>query len=186
MRRAGWSFLALSLLAALLGVFFALSDQRDSQAAAYACTSLLGEWNDAPVVTLPESGEKGRQIGDTDYLGILTIDQLSLTLPVAASWSDRQAKRTPCRYSGSLSGQDLILAAHNYPGHFGWLSRLEPGDAVQFTDSFGNPHLFTVERLETIKGGDVNGMESGDWDLTLFTCTYGGTKRLAVRCSRQS
>jgi sortase A len=25
-------------------------------------------------------------------------------------------------------------------------------------------------------------MESGDWDLTLFTCTTGGQSRITVRC----
>ena len=26
-------------------------------------------------------------------------------------------------------------------------------------------------------------MTSGDWDLTLFTCTYGGQERYTVRCT---
>lgn len=26
-------------------------------------------------------------------------------------------------------------------------------------------------------------MKEGDWDLTLFTCTFGGQQRFTVRCS---
>ena len=29
---------------------------------------------------------------------------------------------------------------------------------------------------------DVEAMESGDWALTLFTCTIGGKTRVTVRC----
>ena len=29
---------------------------------------------------------------------------------------------------------------------------------------------------------DVEGMLSGDWPLSLYTCTFGGQSRLTVRC----
>ena len=40
-----------------------------------------------------------------------------------------------------------------------------------------------VER-ETLNPTDVAGMEAGDWDLTLFTCTVGGQSRVTVRFAR--
>ena len=39
-----------------------------------------------------------------------------------------------------------------------------------------------VDALETVPGTDFTGMKAGVWDLTLFTCTWGGGSRLAVRC----
>jgi sortase A len=39
-----------------------------------------------------------------------------------------------------------------------------------------------VADLETLEPTDIEGMTTGDWDLTLFTCTYGNRYRLAVRC----
>jgi len=41
---------------------------------------------------------------------------------------------------------------------------------------------YTVSGVETLGGKDVAGMNAGDWDLTLFTCTYGGAGRVVVRC----
>ena len=36
--------------------------------------------------------------------------------------------------------------------------------------------------IETVGGYDIEKMEAGDWDLTLFTCTNKGKARAAVRC----
>ena len=45
-------------------------------------------------------------------------------------------------------------------------------------------HVVTFQMVEreTLNPMDAEGMEAGDWDLTLFTCTYGGRKRVTVRC----
>ena len=46
----------------------------------------------------------------------------------------------------------------------------------------GNVFSYEVMALETLAPTAVEEMTEGDWDLTLFTCTVGGTTRLAVRC----
>ena len=51
----------------------------------------------------------------TDYLGLLELPTLSLTLPVAAEWSYPALKRTPCRYSGTAGEVSFVIIAHNYP-----------------------------------------------------------------------
>ena len=43
---------------------------------------------------------------------------------------------------------------------------------------------FDLHGLEVLEAGDVEEMTAGKWNLTLFTCTYGGKKRLAVRCGK--
>ena len=78
----------------------------------------------------------------------------------------------------------MVIAGHNYSGHFGTLKNLAPGDALSFTDIDGNVFSYTVVELETLPPYAVEEMTSGDWDLTLFTCTVGGQSRLAVRCKR--
>ena len=40
------------------------------------------------------------------------------------------------------------------------------------------------EDTEVIDGTDIDGMISGGWDLSLYTCTYGGEARFTVRCDR--
>lgn len=116
------------------------------------------------------------------YIGTVSVPVIDLELPVQESWSLAQLKISPCRYMGSPYQGDLIVCAHNYATHFGRLQNLLPGDDVVFTDIEGNEFRYTVVELEDIAGTAVEEMESGIWDLTLFTCTLGGQARVTVRC----
>ena len=50
--------------------------------------------------------------------------------------------------------------------------------------SVNNKH-FDVNKIELINGYSVEEMENNDgWDLTLFTCNYGGRQRITLRCVR--
>ena len=76
----------------------------------------------------------------------------------------------------------MIIAGHNYHSHFGNLKYLTPGDLILFTDMAGNTFSYKVTETQVLDGTAVDEMESGDWDMTLFTCTLGGASRVAVRC----
>ena len=125
-----------------------------------------------------------RNIGGEDYIGVLEVPSLGLMLPVMSEWSYPRLKIAPCRYTGSAYQGNLIIAAHNYRSHFGNLKELCEGDVVCFTDMDGNVFSYEVVLLEILQPTDVDEMESGDWDLTLFTCTVGGKSRVTVRCER--
>ena len=125
-----------------------------------------------------------KNLDGLDYIGVLRVPVLELELPVISQWSYPSLKIAPCRYGGSAYLDDLVLCAHNYSSHFGNLKTLQPGDAVTFTDMDGNEFHYEVAEVETLQPGAVEEMESGDWDLTLFTCTIGGRKRVTVRCER--
>ena len=99
-------------------------------------------------------------------------------------WSYPRLKIAPCRYSGSVYRDDLIVAAHNYFTHFGRLRELRLGERILFTDMEENTVTYEVSCLETLMPTETEQMESGDWDLTLFTCTLGGQSRVTVRCVR--
>ena len=135
---------------------------------------LLAPGRDMPVVT----------VNERDYIGTISIPALTLALPVQSEWSYPNLKLTPCRYKGSAYTDDLIIAAHNYNSHFGRLKTLELGDEVSFMDVDGNLFYYKVVGLDTLGSYDVEEMEAGEWDLTLFTCTYGGQSRVTIRCAR--
>lgn len=71
------------------------------------------------------------------YIGYLSVPVLELELPVMSGWDYPSLQIAPCRYSGTVRGEDLVLMAHNYVKHFGNIDQLEPGDAVLFTDMDG-------------------------------------------------
>lgn len=118
------------------------------------------------------------------YIGQLEIPSLGLTLPILSQWSYPNLKLAPCRYQGSAYQDNLILAGHNYVCHFGPIRRLLAGDLIYFTDVDGNLFTYQVLEIEILQPTAIEEMESGDWDLTLFTCTLGGRTRLTVRCAR--
>ena len=111
------------------------------------------------------------------YVGFLTIPDLALELPVMEDWDYEKLKTAPCRYTGTLLEHDLTIAAHNYLRHFGHLMDLKLGAEVLFTDAVGETTRFTVAELEILPPDAVDRLTAGEYDLTLFTCTYGGATR---------
>ena len=124
------------------------------------------------------------EIDGYEYIGYLSIPSLGLELPVMADWSYPQLRIAPCRYSGSIWSDDMVLMAHNYARHFGQLSRLSIGEEVIFKDVNGITITYEVMAIDTLNPTEVEDMTSGEYDLTLFTCTYGGKSRVTVRCDR--
>lgn len=115
-------------------------------------------------------------------IGVLEIPAIDLTLPVLSEWSYPLLKKAPCRYSGSAYLDNLVIAAHNYRTHFGKLKELEMGDEVIFTDAAGNRFEYKVAAVEALTPQSVEDMTSGEWALSLFTCTLDGKNRVTVRC----
>lgn len=123
------------------------------------------------------------EIDGYDYVGYLDMPSIKLRLPVMSQWDYTRLKIAPCRYSGSTKTDNLVICGHNYTGHFGPVQKLVPGDKVYFTDMDGKVWRYTVETVEILPPTDVEEMTAGEYDLTLFTCTYGGQSRATVRCS---
>ena len=189
----GLIFTGLLLIAAALfltgyNLFDQMRAQRSAAQAAAQLTEQLPQTSqtDVPDYLLsPEMEMPVETIDGVDYVGVLRIPALALELPVISQWSYSLLKIAPCRYSGSAYQNNLVLCAHNYASHFGNLKSLHIGDAVTFTDMDGNLFSYQVAELETLPPQATEEMESGDWDLTLFTCTVGGQSRVTVRCTAE-
>ncbi len=124
------------------------------------------------------------EINGYGYIGYLSIPALGLELPVMSKWDYSRLKKSPCLYYGSVKTDNMVIAAHNYARHFGKLSKLKIGDTVRFTDMDGNVYVYAVGDLEIIKPTATEEMIASDWELSLYTCTYGGKSRVTVRCER--
>lgn len=132
-----------------------------------------------PEIDMPEEVIEG-----VAYIGLLEIPDLNLALPVASTWSDSLLKDTPCRYTGSIYTNDMVIAAHNYTSHFGNLSRLSIGSEIIFTDVDSNVFRYYVTEFETLPPTAVEQMTSYTQGITLFTCTFGGKNRITIRAER--
>ena len=118
------------------------------------------------------------------YIGYLSIPTLGLELPVMSEWDYTRLNIAPCRYSGSTKTDDLVIAAHNFAQHFGGLSGLSGGEEVYFVDMDNVVSSYTVVAVEILPPTAVEEMTNGEYDLSLYTCTYGGRSRVTVRCDR--
>lgn len=194
----------LMILAALVLTGYNLMDEKRAENAAADIISQMEEMNDSQAEDVAgdledgsdkdDSGDEPKykiypgmemptvEIDGRHYIGVLEIPVLELKLPVMDEWSYPNLRIAPCRYKGSIYSEDLIVAAHNYSRHFGQLKNLDAGTEVIFTDADGNTFSYVVAFTETLGKTDVEEMEAGEWDLTLFTCTYGGQTRVTVRC----
>lgn len=191
MKRKGTFWIWLGILLVLAALSLACYNMWDEARADKLRMDLLNQIQQKTVDTgefkdiykqYPEQEMPTIQVEDYHYLGVLEIPALGLELPVIEDWSYKKLKTAPCRYSGSVYQNDLIISAHNYDCHFGNLKSLTIGDAVAFTDMDGNFFSYEVVELEILQGTEVEAMKSGDWDLTLFTCTYSGQDRVTIRC----
>ena len=189
-RGAVWINAGLLLIAAAL--FLSAYNEWESHEARDSARQVIAQLCDAlpteagEPTTLPDVRQEMpvKTINGRDYIGVLSIPSLELELPVISQWDYPALKVAPCRYSGSLYQDNLIICAHNYASHFGKLKELQPGDIVLFTDMDEHVVTFQMVERETLNPMDAEGMEAGDWDLTLFTCTIDGQTRVTIRLER--
>lgn len=162
-------------------------DQLEREEAAETTEPMEPEEEPAPELGWSDEAEMPAvELDGEAYLGILEIPAIQLTLPVRDSWSYPNLRKTPCRYSGGLYSQDMVIAGHNYDSHFGRLDELKSGDQVFFTDMDRNQMVYLVAETETLPPTAIEEMTTpGAWALTLFTCTIGGRSRVTVRCVLQ-
>jgi sortase A len=132
----------------------------------------------------PEMEMPVKTIEGNDYIGTLEIPAIGVTLPVICELTDSSLKIAPSRYAGSVYTDDLIIGAHNYRSHFRELRNLPVGSEVIFTDIEGNIFNFISTETETLAPTESEALKDGDWDITLFTCTFGGQYRIVIRCDK--
>ncbi len=186
-RKIGITFIVIGLVLVLAAVGILCYNIIENKNAEKNVQSIISEMDNIIV-----DNEEGSEYGDDDaieidgnwYIGRIKIPVLDLDLPVMQQWSYEGLRICPGRYSGSSKNGDLVIAGHNYTSQFGTLKYLKDGDAVYFTDIYGNVKSYAVDYVYTLSPYSVDEMVSGDWDLTLFTCTVGARARVTVRCYR--
>ena len=204
-RKAAIASMALGILlvigAASLLLYNQWDDDRAAQAASQAAQALLERINDIPATSTPNAWEPEEilpadaevlndakkempviELEGHSYIGVVDIPLFDLSLPVMETWSYDKLKISPCRYTGSIYEDNLVIMAHNYKRHFRNISSLTNGEPIIFRDADGVEYRYVVVLIETVNSNNLQGMIETEYDLTLFTCTYGGQARVAVRC----
>ena len=185
-KKSGVILISLGAVLILAALLLFLHNRSEDRRAGQEAESLLEDARSAMAAdTDPEPQEELAEEITYDYAGVITIPDLSLELPVIDQWSYARLKVAPCRQSGAAADGDLVIAAHNYKSHFGYLDRLEPGASVIFTDMEGTVYRYAVEEIRQLApedAEDVSSVFSSEYPLVLYTCTPGGKARVAVFC----
>ena len=190
-RKLGISLMIIGLLMVVFSLGLLLFNsyenkkaQESSEALIQAIRLEISENETENKVTDPFDEEMTvREIDGYGYIGYISVPALDIDLPVMSEWDYGRLKIAPCRYYGSTKTDNLVIAAHNYKVHFGYLGNLKAGDLVSFTDMDSNVTDYTVTSVELLLPTDVDKVKDSGDDLILYTCTYGGAKRIVVRCS---
>lgn len=186
-KKSGVILISLGAVLILAALLLLLYNRSEDRRAGQEAESLLEDARSAISANAApeEPQEKPVEEITYDYAGVIAIPDLSLELPVIDQWSYARLKVAPCRQSGAAADGDLVIAAHNYKSHFGYLDRLEPGASVIFTDMEGTVYRYAVEeirQLEPEDAEDVSSVFSSEYPLVLYTCTPGSKARVAVFC----
>ena len=185
-KKSGVILISLGAVLILAALLLLLYNRSEDRRAGQEAESLLEDVRSTMAANAdPEPQEEPAEEITYDYAGVIAIPDLSLELPVIDQWSYARLKVAPCRQSGAAADGDLVIAAHNYKSHFGYLDRLEPGASVIFTDMEGTVYRYAVEeirQLEPEDAEDVSSVFSSEYPLVLYTCTPGGKARVAVFC----
>lgn len=129
----------------------------------------------------PDMEMPSEQVGETFYCGVLSFPGHGVELPVTSQYDESYLNFALTRWKGSAYKGNMIIAGHNTISHFRVLYNLQPGDQVIFTDMDGNQFIYEMIDREVVPADGVDEMQEGNWDLTLFTCTFDNSSRVTIR-----
>ena len=185
-KKSGVILISLGAVLILAALLLFLYNRSEDRRAGQEAESLLEDVRSSMAANAdPDPQEEPVEEITYDYAGVIAIPDLSLELPVIDQWNYARLKVAPCRQSGAAADGDLVIAAHNYKSHFGYLDRLQPGASVIFTDMEGTVYRYAVEEIRQLEPEDVEDVSSvfsSEYPLVLYTCTPGGKARVAVFC----
>lgn len=190
-RKIGITLVTIGLCLILFAIGLLLYNNYENKRAQEQSDSIINSIvkiaNDSKEKNESDPFDEDMKVVDIDsygYIGYLAIPELNLKLPVMSEWDYSRLKVAPCRYYGSTKTDNLVICAHNYRSHFGYIGRLSVDSTIMFTDMEGTKQTYTVTSVEILQPTDTELVKDTGDDLILYTCTYGGRTRVVVRCEK--
>ena len=123
------------------------------------------------------------EIHDVDYVALIEIPSLNLSLPVADAWNSQKLYNSPARFYGSCYDHSLVIGGADNAHQFSFCDKIDNGTVIIVTDMTGTQFSYTVSRVDRSKSAESNWLISKDYDLTLFCRDALSVEYVAVRCS---
>ena len=139
-------------------------------------------YNEDTAIVFEAAPQPTYEIDGSYYIGVLEIPAISLELPIADNCAMSTIRYTPGCYYGSAATSNLVIGAHNYKSHFGYLHRLSSGQEVIFTDVNGVQYIYQIVEVTEVSPYSSETVCTSGHDLAMFTCNSSGARRVVVYC----
>ena len=155
----------------------------ESQKVVTRMNELLSERIEGVPGTYPNPNMPILAINDIDYVALIEIPSLNLSLPVADVWNSQKFYNSPARFYGSCYDHSLVIGGADNSYQFSFCDKIDNGTVIIVTDMTGTQFSYTVSRVDRSKSAESNWLISKDYDLTLFCRDALSMEYVAVRCS---
>ena len=141
-----------------------------------------------PKITQSVPQEKGNnamssmEIDGESYVALLEMDMYKFKMPVRSVWDEKAVEAVPCRYSGSIYNNTLVIAATDAEGQMDFVNSVNTGDRLTVTDMRGEQFSYKVVKVENSNTATVEELNTDEFDLTIFVEYSGPTDYLFIRC----
>lgn len=141
-----------------------------------------------PKITQSVPQEKGNnamssmEIDGESYVALLEMDMYKFKMPVRSVWDEKAVEAVPCRYSGSIYNNTLVIAATDAEGQMDFVNSVNTGDRLTVTDMRGEQFSYKVVKVENSNTATDEELNTDEFDLTIFVEYSGPTDYLFIRC----
>lgn len=177
--------IALIVLSCAFYIIFQISLERskeNAQKITDELSLLMPEIVDAAPELRQNTAMPSLEISKENFIGILDVPSYSSTLPVCDSWNSSKVSKYPCRYTGSVFSDMLIIGGSDNEGQLDFIDEISNYDEVTFTDVSGMRYTYTVTDIRKTKDVSTENLTSKDADLVIFAKNTYSLDYTVIRC----
>lgn len=196
-----WVYLIVILLLTLIvgvTIFFLIKSDTDEVNSQIEQQELQNENNQAKkskktiLVPLDSVGiNMPEKMGQYEILGEIEIPKINVKKYILDETTDESLNLSLTKFWGPNLNEtgNFSIIGHNYNNLFKRLKELEIGDTFTLTARNGEKGTYEVYKSYIIEPDDMDCIEDsliGQREVTLITCTVGGTQRLIVKAQQKN
>lgn len=122
------------------------------------------------------------EIDGVDYVTLLEIPSLQVSLPVADQWDGEKLVYSPARFTGSVYDRTMVIGGRSEPHQFAFCSKIENGTLITVTDMTGTQFTYKVTTVDRAAKAERKWLADPDHPLTLYCQDSFSMEYIAVRC----
>lgn len=144
---------------------------------------LLSERSKGIPGVYPNTNMPVLQIGGIDYVALLEIPALGISLPVADKWERDKLFYSPARFSGSAYDYSLVIGGTDASHQFAFCDKIDNGTHIIITDMTGAQFAYEVTSVDRAKKAENVWLQDSEFHLTLYCRDTYSMEYIAVRCN---